>query len=124
MPVCVSFCSFTVDAVDSVEYCHGFDLSKWEQDMSLFSSVVIVHVDNDPAFFVKKVISAVHSFVSLCSKESVVGRIILDVAEILGQDVKAFSRLIPIGTTANGAVFSTSLPSSLQQLRFVGTPFG
>ena len=58
--------------------------------MSLFSSVVIVHVDDDSTF-VKKVISAVHSFVSLCSKESVVVRIILDVAEILGQKVSAFS---------------------------------
>ena len=54
--------------------------------MSLFESVIIVHVDNDDSF-VQKILSAVNSFVALCSQESVVGRIVLDVAEILGQNV-------------------------------------
>lgn len=54
--------------------------------MSIFESVIIVHVDNDDSF-VQKILSAVNSFVALCSQESVVGRIVLDVAEILGQNV-------------------------------------
>ena len=78
--------SLILEATDSVEFCHGFDLSKWEEDLSRLSSVIVVHVDNDSSF-VQKTLSAVNSFVSLCSKESVVGRIILDVAEILGQNV-------------------------------------
>ena len=54
--------------------------------MSIFESVIIAHVDNDDSF-VQKILSAVNSFVALCSQESVVGRIVLDVAEILGQNV-------------------------------------
>ena len=113
----------TVDAVDPTEFCHGFDLSKWEEDMSLFSSVVIVHVDSDSFRKESDLSSAFVCFPLLericrgtyytgcCGNPRAECGCILAIHYVLG-------------ASSNGAVFSSSLPSSLQQLRSSRTPLG
>ena len=76
-----------VDKVETVEFCHSFDLSECEKNQAVLSNLYTVSLKRED--FVKAALQAVSQFTSFCKEESVVGLIILDVGDYLCDYVTA-----------------------------------
>ena len=70
--------------------CHSFDLSECEKNQELLLNVYTLSVKKGN--YVKTTLQAVSQFTSLCMEEGVVGRVILDIGDLLCDDVIAWVR--------------------------------
>lgn len=74
-----------------MEYCHNFDLSNWETNKDLLKAISYVSLsclfDEDDNSIISSVLSSIKEFVYRCKQEECVGRIVLDIEDILSDHV-------------------------------------
>lgn len=81
----------SIDPAEPLEYCHSFDLSQNEKDEQLLNriSYLSIHsiINQDQNVILSTILSNIHLFIQQCKKEECVGRIVLNVDELLSDDV-------------------------------------
>ena len=85
---------YSIDPAEPLEYCHAFDLSQNEKNEQLLNriSYLSIHsiINQDQNVILSTILSNIHLFIQQCKKEEYVGRIVLNVDELLSDDVICF----------------------------------
>ena len=80
--------SVIVDQAEVIPFCQSLDLSEYETDSSLLSSISYSIVsETDEKALLTRVLTLISSFCSLCKEQGSVGRIVLNLSDILADDV-------------------------------------
>lgn len=74
-----------------MEYCHNFDLSNWETNKDLLKAISYMSLstlfDEDDNSIISAILSSIKDFVYRCKQDECVGRIVLDIEDIISDHV-------------------------------------
>ena len=94
------FClvSLNIDASEPLEYCHTFDFSKSEEDISQISFLSLSSIQfEEDSIILSSILSSIHQFIHTCKQADCVGRIVLSIDELLSDNtplqIQLFSRV-------------------------------
>ena len=95
-----------------IPFCHSFDLSQNEKDAELLNAIACCCVDETN--LLTNTLSAVASFCTLCKEKECVGRVFLDLSDILADDtslqIALFARLRMLVRNTNVVAFTILHP--------------
>ncbi|KAK8804004.1 hypothetical protein WA171_000097 [Blastocystis sp. BT1] len=110
-----NYSKYGKNQAEVIPFCQSLDLSEYETDSSLLSSISYSIVsETDEKALLTRVLTLISSFCSLCKEQGSVGRIVLNLSDILADDTRLqialFSRIKILLHNSNTVAVATIHP--------------